>query len=391
MLRQNITDVAPGRHRPPVDGGNDIPHLGALAAHIAFLGDGHDPQPHGDAVIGGLAAAYLHHGDAHLRPAGHTAMLHQVIQDGQRRIDGNGEPDALVALLHQLAGGDPHHLPVGIDERAAAVAGVDGRIGLNTNHGIAQLGGDGALHRRNISYRLGGSQRQPAGVADGHHHFAYLQLIAVAEGRRDQSLLRQGNHPQQRQIALVIGAHQLGVIAVAVLQHHLVIVKAAYHVGVGDDIPVFRKDDAAALCGGAVAVADDAHHRGGAFFIDARRGQKAVPGGFRYAVLRLILLVYFGQMLQLAVFPGQGGAGRVGGGGFAVPCRHADAQRPGQHNDHAHGNEKILQSGVSFAGGGVLPVVPPVVLIVPLIVAVIAAVFHAVSPPGRQRVLPAMW
>lgn len=147
--------------------------------------------------------------------------------------------------------------------RAAAVAGIDGGIRLDADHGVAQLGGDGALHRRNVADGLGGGQRQTAGIADGDHHFADLQLIAVAEGRRDQPLGRV-LHFKQSQVALVIRPNDGGIIAIAILQHDLELFAAADHMGIGDDVAVFRKDDAAALRGGAAAVGDDAHHRGGA-------------------------------------------------------------------------------------------------------------------------------
>ena len=184
-------------------------------------------------------------------------MLHQIVQNGQSGIDRDRKPDPLIALLHQLAGGDADHLSVGVDQRAAAVAGVDRGICLNADHGIAQLGSDGPLDRRNIADCLGGSQRQTAGIADRNNHLADLQLIAVAEGGGDQSLGR-FLHLQQGKVALVICADEGGIVAVAVLQDDLILLSAADHMGIGDDVAVFRKNDAAALCRSAAAVADDA-------------------------------------------------------------------------------------------------------------------------------------
>ena len=234
---------------------------------------------------------------------------------------------------------------------------------------------------------MGGGQRQTAGIADGDHHFADLQLIAVAEGSCDQPLGRV-LHFKQSQVALVIRPNDGGIIAIAILQHDLELFAATDHMGIGDDVAVFRKDDAAALRGGAAAIGDDAHHRGGALFIDAGGSQKAVFGGIRHIILRLVLLVDLRQVLQLIA------DGRILirlRGRLAAPDGGPDAQRPHQQDDHPHGDEEVLQAAAFPGAGGALAVVAPVILVIPVVVAVIAAVSHAVSPPGRQRGPPAMW
>lgn len=158
--------------------------------------------------------------------------------------------------------------------------------------------------------------------------------------------------------------------------------------GIGDDVAVFRKDDAAALRGGAAAVGDDTHHRGGALFIDAGGSQKAVFGGIRHIILRLVLLVDLRQVLQLIA------DGRILirlRGRLAAPDGGPDAQRPHQQDDRPHGDEEVFQAAAFPGAGGTLAVVAPVILVIPVVVAVIAAVSHAVSPPDRQRGPPAMW
>ena len=327
MLRQDIATIGKAGDRPAIDGGDDIPYLGAVVIQTAILLEGRDAQPRRNAVVGRFAGGDQLRHNAQLRPSGDPSVLHQIIQNGQRVIDGDGKADPLVAFLHQLAGGDADHLPVRIDERAAAVAGVDGHIRLDADHGVAQFGGNGAPDGGDIAHRLGGGQRQPRRVADGHDYFAHFQLIAVAEGGRHQPL-RNILDPQQCQVGLIIRPHQGGRVAVAVLQHDLACFHTADDMGVGDDIPLLREDDAAAHRGGAAAVADDAYHRSRALFVDADRRQPSVLRLLRQVFLRLVLLVDLRQMLQLLI-----DSRRLRRGLPALQHRHADAEQAAQQ-DH---------------------------------------------------------
>ena len=91
-----------------------------------------------------------------------------------------------------------------VDQRAAAVAEVDGRVGLDivVQARVAQFAADETDdpdgHRVDVAER----------VADGAHPFADPQFVGVAE-RHGRQVVPPGN-PQQRDVDSRIGAHHLG-------------------------------------------------------------------------------------------------------------------------------------------------------------------------------------
>ena len=94
-------------------------------------------------------------------------------------VRGDGESDALIATraAENLAV-DADETTLGIDERAAGVAGVDGGIGLDeilVHAGVigAVLGADDAL-----GHGLAEAKR----IANGEHHVAHGGFAAVGEG-----------------------------------------------------------------------------------------------------------------------------------------------------------------------------------------------------------------
>ena len=61
-------------------------------------------------------------------------MLHQVVHHPHHQVDGDGESHAGVGARKPVSGDggiDPNKFPCQVYQRAPAVAGVDGRIGLN--------------------------------------------------------------------------------------------------------------------------------------------------------------------------------------------------------------------------------------------------------------------
>ena len=67
-------------------------------------------------------------------------MLHQLRQNVLGDVDRNGEADALGR--HDDRRVDADHLAAAVDQRAAAVAGVEGGVGLNDV--VDQVAGDAA-------------------------------------------------------------------------------------------------------------------------------------------------------------------------------------------------------------------------------------------------------
>src|SRR5438270_2175688 len=97
------------------------------------------------------------------------AQLQELLVD---RLDRDGEADALCPLQHQ--GIDADHLTILPDQRAAAVAGIDRRIGLQE----ALVTGTAIAREDSRGHAVG----QSRGVADG------VQALALGESVRTPGL-----------------------------------------------------------------------------------------------------------------------------------------------------------------------------------------------------------
>src|SRR5699024_810055 len=106
------------------------------------------------------------HGDAHDHSAANVTVLDQVVDDRLRLVDRDGKADAFIVGRRDLLGVDADNLAIGVDQRAAGVAGVDGSVGLDAVYRVAVGGGNRAVNRRNITYGYGTRQLQAARVAD---------------------------------------------------------------------------------------------------------------------------------------------------------------------------------------------------------------------------------
>ena len=114
------------------------------------------------------------------------AGLDDLVHHALGRVDRHGEPEA-----GEGAGGggdllvDADDLVAGVDQRSARVAGVDGRIGLQS------VGDHGAVGRLQVAPHAGddaGGHREveTERVADGDHRLAHHDLAGVAERERMQ-------------------------------------------------------------------------------------------------------------------------------------------------------------------------------------------------------------
>ena len=69
-------------------------------------------------------------------------MLDQVVDDWLCLVDGDGKADSFKFGCCDFLGIDADDLSIGVDQRTAGVARVDGRIGLDAVHGVAGAGGE---------------------------------------------------------------------------------------------------------------------------------------------------------------------------------------------------------------------------------------------------------
>ena len=121
---------------------------------------------------------------------------------------------------------DAHQFAAGVDQGAAGVARVDGRIGLDEIFECRQAQLSAA---RGADDAVGDGLRQPQGIADRQHDIPDLQLVGMPEGH-DRQVIEV--HFQQRQIRVRIPAHHLGHGHTAVGQLH------PHLIGVFDDVIV---------------------------------------------------------------------------------------------------------------------------------------------------------
>ena len=128
--------------------------------------------PRGPSGLGQVRGQVL---DRHAQPAAHhLAVLEQALHDRPGHVGGDGEADALVAAgAREDRGVDADQLAVHVDQRAARVAGVDRRVGLDEvlvvgdAHVGAALGRDDAHRSPSGPRRTGCRWRAPRPPAAG--------------------------------------------------------------------------------------------------------------------------------------------------------------------------------------------------------------------------------
>ncbi|KFJ51145.1 hypothetical protein DK45_2 [Bordetella bronchiseptica] len=144
---------------------------------------------------------------------------------------------------------------MGVDQRAARIAGIDRRVGLDE----ILIGIDTqaiAPQRRHDALRSGLAHAE--GVADGQHHVAHPRRALVGEGR-DRQLAQLACQLEHRQVGLRIRAHHLGRRLAPVGQGHLDGVGGFDDVIVGQHIALGADDHPRAQAGGRLAAAQAGH------------------------------------------------------------------------------------------------------------------------------------
>ncbi len=168
--------------RLAVDGQNDVALLNtgslrrAVRGHVANQGAGYLRRVE---RLSDRGRDFLRH---HAKiGTGYFSVLDDLIHHIARHTNRNGKTDPLVPFrtIRQNGGVDTDQFAALIDQGAARIAGVDGRIGLdeifvvfNAEVGAA-LGADDAH---------GDGLADAEGVADGEHIVADLHLVGIADG-----------------------------------------------------------------------------------------------------------------------------------------------------------------------------------------------------------------
>jgi hypothetical protein len=181
----------------------------------------------------------------------------QLLGDGARQPAGDGEADRGAAELV-----DPHHLAVQVDQRAAAVAGVDEGVVLDPEGEEAgalaglelevvpappeETLGEDALGVRDDAQGDRAGERE--GRAHRHHVVADLELRGVAEaGDREVAAAREALQVEleHREVGQRVLADQLGGRLPAVGEGAAELLAVLGDVLVGEHVPLLRDDRAA--------------------------------------------------------------------------------------------------------------------------------------------------
>ena len=213
-----------------------------------------------------IVARDRHHRNAQL---GTFSPGLEIVQHQFGAIDGHGEPDADIAAVRpQDRGVDADHIAGRIEQRTAAVARIDGRVGLDQAFQRPFVFAANAAPERTDD---AGGQRalQTEGIADGEHLLAHLQRVGIAQVERGQLGARRDL--QQRQVVGFVAAQQLRLVAGLIGQRHFELALIGDHVVVGEDLAVRADQEARALILGRINFHEDGAAIDGAG--DVHRGE----------------------------------------------------------------------------------------------------------------------
>ena len=108
----------------------------------------------------------------------HVPFLAKLRVNGVHDVAGNGESQSLAAAgLGKDERVDAHHAALRIDQRTAAVAGIDGRVGLDVRQKIVGM----ELARGGTDDTHADRSFQAPRVSKGHHQLALTDRVGVAE------------------------------------------------------------------------------------------------------------------------------------------------------------------------------------------------------------------
>ena len=144
----------------------------------------------------------------------HVSVLAQAVVDEIDHARGNGEAQAFAAsALRKNESVDAENRAVHIDQRASAVAGIDGSIGLQVSE---RLGGIG-LAGECADHAHGDRILQPFGTADGEHELPDMRALAEQRKGRQIGLV----NFEQREIGVFMLADESRLENAALPDRHL--------------------------------------------------------------------------------------------------------------------------------------------------------------------------
>ena len=217
----------------------------------------------------------------------------EIAQHRFGAVDGHGETDADAPAVGAVDGGvESDHVALRIEQRTAAVARIDRRVGLDHIVQIAAvLPLDFAMQR---AHDAGGQgSRQAEWIADRQHLLPDLKAVGIAQLEERGQLLF-GIDLDQRKIVTLVAHQNPGAVAALIRGYgHLHVGAAANHVIIGENLavgindesrpqPLYRlhAEEKIALVGGA----GDVHHAflGGLIDFDVIHLIGAEAGGLRH-------------------------------------------------------------------------------------------------------------
>ncbi len=168
-----------------------------------------------------------------------------ALDDQLHEVGGNCEADAVrAARAREDRRVDADHLAGHVDQRAAGVAGIDGRIRLNENLRVRARDARAAQRRDDAArHRLADAER----IADGEHLISHLDGIGIRK-LQERETARTGFHAQHGDVGTLVLQQYLRVELPSVGQNQPDLRGAGHlqHVRVGYDQPVSGQDDAGA-------------------------------------------------------------------------------------------------------------------------------------------------
>ena len=203
-------------------------------------------------------------------------MVHHLLGGG----GGDGEAKTFNGLLlvHHLHIGDPHHLPGGVDQGAPGIARVQGGGGLDQAHIGAVIHPDRTVDGRDNAVCHGAPQLFAQGVADGVGRLTHLKPGGIPEPGGGES---PGGDLQHGKVGLPIIAHQESFPLAVIGEHYLQGAAPCDHMGVGDDVPLLRHNDAAAQSHPPVQPGPDTHDSGAYLPVDLLGGEGLAARGLK--------------------------------------------------------------------------------------------------------------
>src|SRR5690606_39440784 len=195
-----------------------------------------DHGTHGLGQTNGLGHVFGHVADLYADATPRDlAVFFELLDHLHGLVDGNGQRDAHEpATARDDLRVHAHHTAREVDERATRVAGVHRHVGLDEGQVVAGFPIDGADDT--------GRHRgfEPERRTDGEHPLPLAQRTRFADRQGLETL---GLDFHQRQVGALVGAHDLGLVFLAVVQGDENIAGTGHHVIVGENVAVAGNEE----------------------------------------------------------------------------------------------------------------------------------------------------